>query len=274
METGELTVNRRAVPGMRGVPIFMYHVLTGQSEPVGFHGETKYRLPFAVFREHLALIRREGFEPALVRQVWARESTDVRPAVGLTFDDGDVSNYTLAYPALVEADARADFFVNTATVGRAGFLSWPQIAEMQRAGLSFQSHSHEHVVLVGLPAAALQRQLRDSKHLLEDRLGASVDFLAAPYGLLDRRVVRAAREAGYRAVCTSWNWPARPGARTMSRIAVYQTTSAAEFSRLLRGGPSILMRRVARAALAHIPKRILLHVRPSRLGVQVLGNGR
>lgn len=275
MATGELTMRPSAVPGVPGVPIFMYHVLTEPTEAVGPDGGAKYRLPAAVFREHLTLIKSQGFRPALVGRLWDQQhSADARPAVGLTFDDGDVSNYTLAYPALVEADARADFFVNTATVGRSGFLSWPQIAEMQRAGLSFQSHSHDHVVLVGLPAAALERQLRDSKHLLEDRLGAPVDFLAAPYGLLNRPVVRAAQEAGYRAVCTSWSWPARPDVKTMSRIAVYQTTTAVDFSQLLHGRPSIFVRRMACALLAHIPKRVLLRVRPSWLGVQVLETGR
>jgi peptidoglycan/xylan/chitin deacetylase (PgdA/CDA1 family) len=275
MATGELIMSRPALPGVRGVPIFMYHVLTGASEPTGAAGGAKYRLSATTFREHLALIKRHGFRSALVGRLWARQdSTEGHPGVGLTFDDGDASNYTLAYPALVEAGARADFFVNTATVGRAGFLNWPQIAEMQRAGLSFQSHSHDHVVLVGLPAASLERQLRDSKHLLEDRLGAPVDFLAAPYGLLNGSVVRAAREAGYHAVGTSWNWPARPGAQTMSRIAVYQTTTAVDFSKLLHGRPSILVRRMGRALLAHIPKRVMLRVRPSLLGVQVRETGR
>jgi len=269
MATGELTM---AVPG---VPIFMYHVLTAPTEPLGPDGGAKYRLPAAVFREHLALIKSKGFRPAVLSSLSGPDSsTDARPAVGLTFDDGHVSNYTLAYPALAEAAARGDFFVNTATVGRPGFLTWPQIAEMQRAGLSFQSHSHDHVVLVRLPAAALERQLRDSKRLLEDRLGAPVEFLAAPYGLLDRSVVRAAREAGYRAVCTSWSWPARPGARTMGRIAVHQAMTARDFSQLLRGRPAILVRRMGRALLAHIPKRILLRVRPSWLGVQILETGR
>lgn len=271
MATGELIVDRSAVRGVRGVPIFMYHVLTGASELGDADGGAKYRLSVAAFREHLALIKRHGFRAALVGRIWARENVaEGDPGVGLTFDDGDASNYTLAYPTLVEAGACADFFVNTATVGLPGFLSWPQIAEMQRAGLSFQSHSHDHVVLVGLPALALERQLRDSKHLLEDRLGTAVDFLAAPYGLLNGSVVSAAREVGYRAVGTSWSWPALPGARTMSRIAVYQTTTAVDFSQLLHGRPSILVRRMGRALLAHIPKRVMLRVRPSWLGVQVL----
>ncbi len=263
------------MPGVPGVPIFMYHVLSGPTDPAGADGGAKYRLPAAVFREHLALIKSHGFRPTLIGRLWdPRRPADAHPAVGLSFDDGDVSNYTLAFPALVEADARADFFVNTATVGLPGFLSWPQIAEMQRAGLSFQSHSHDHVVLVGLPATALERQLRHSKRLLEDRLGAAVDFLAAPYGLLSRRVVRGAREAGYRAVCTSWDWLARPGAKTLGRIAVHRTTTSTDFSQLLLGRPGILGRRLARAVLAHVPKRILLRIQPSRLGVQILESGR
>ena len=159
-------------------------------------------------------------------------------------------------------------------MGRPGFLDWPQITEMQRAGLSFQSHSHDHVALLGLPAVALERQLRDSKRLLEDRLGTPVDFLAAPYGLLNRRVVRAAREAGYSAVCTSWSWPARPGATTLGRLAVHDRTTPEEFSQLLEGRPATLGRRMARALLAHVPKRMLLRLQPARLGVQVLERGR
>jgi hypothetical protein len=100
-----------------------------------------------------------------------------------------------------------------------------------------------------------------------------VDFLAAPYGLLNRRVVRAAREVGYRAVCTSWNWPARPGAATLGRLAVHDRTTPAEFSQLLQGRPAILARRMARALLAQVPKRILLRLKPSRLGLQILESG-
>jgi len=275
MATGELTMSRSSARGVRGVPIFMYHVLTAPRTASRMPAVAKYCLPVATFQEHLAVIKGNGFRPTLVHTLWSQpDPAAAHHAVGLTFDDGDVSNYTHAFPALVEADARADFFVNTATVGRPGFLNWTQIAEMQRGGFAFHSHSHDHVALVGLPHRALERQLRKSKQLLEDRLGAPVDFLAAPYGLLNRSVVRAAREVGYRAVCTSWSWPARPGARTVSRIAVYPTTTAVDFSRLLHGRASIFARRMGHTLLAHLPKRVLLRVRPRWLGVQVLETGR
>ena len=86
-------------------------------------------------------------------------------------------------------------------------------------------------------------------------------YLAAPYGLVTRRVVMSALDAGYRAVCTSGEWMARPGARTISRLALYPTTPLEEFRRLLHGTAAPLTRRRLRVALAYVPKRVLLRVR-------------
>jgi peptidoglycan/xylan/chitin deacetylase (PgdA/CDA1 family) len=267
-------VRATGVFGVRGVPVFMYHLLTGPQEAPRPGVDRRYTVPGATFREHLAILKGDGFSPVSLRALWAQGTlTGASRPVGLTFDDGDMSNYTQAYPALAAAELRADFFVNTSTIGQPGFLTWTQIAEMQRGGLAFHSHSHDHVALVGLGQTALERQLRDSKRLLEDRLGAPIDFLAAPYGLVNARVIRSAREVGYRAVCTSWSWPARPGASSVSRIAIYPDTPAQDFVRLLRGSPRIFLRRMPRALLLHVPKRVLLRLRPDWLGVQTLEAG-
>ena len=55
-----------------------------------------------------------------------------------TFDDGRATDYEVAFPLLLAAGVRAEFFVNTATIERAGHLTWSQIMEMHRAGMSFQ----------------------------------------------------------------------------------------------------------------------------------------
>ena len=41
------------------------------------------------------------------------------PAVILTFDDGLVTDYEIAFPLLAEFGQRAVFFLNTATIGQA-----------------------------------------------------------------------------------------------------------------------------------------------------------
>lgn len=245
-----------------GVPVLLYHGLAPSGAAEVPAGERKYWIPVEKFCGHLERIRRGGYRPHLLGEVWNGPPAlgNGRPAVVLTFDDGRASDFEVAFPLLLEAGAQAEFFVNTATIGRPGFVSWRQMAEMQARGMSFQSHGHDHVDLTPLPRRAVEWQLDESKRRLEDRLGRRVEFLAAPYGRLTRRVVEIAGQVGYRAVCTSRSWPARPGARLVTRVAVYPHTTPGELSRLLDRHPLPYAARTARAALVYWPKRLLLPV--------------
>jgi peptidoglycan/xylan/chitin deacetylase (PgdA/CDA1 family) len=257
---------------LSGFPVLMYHGVTRDAaEPVP-PGERKYWVTAAQLREHLLCIQDAGCRVARLSELWRSPATTGRrhPSVALSFDDGRVSDYEVAFPLLREADAIADFFVSTAIVGTPGHLTWPQIAEMQRAGMSFHSHSHDHVDLSRLSASALRRQLRESRRQLEDHLGTGVKFLAVPYGLVNSRVITAAREERYRAVCTSRAWPARPGASLIGRVAIYRHTGAAEVNRLVASRLGTYLARSMRAGLIYLPKQLVLRIRPHRLGVQVM----
>ena len=256
---------------LAGTPVLMYHGL-GASSPTDLAPrERTYWISADAFERQLALIRRGGHRVVTLYDYWAGERDDRRAAapVVLTFDDGRASDYQVAFPRLLAGGVRADFFVNTATIGRPGYLTWGQVAEMHRGGMSFQSHAHDHVVLPALSPSALRIQLQTSKRQIEDRVGRSVDFLAAPYGLLDRRLVNTAREAGYRAVCGSLGWPARRRRAVVNRVAIYRETSDARFTAILGRRPAAYLPGLARTALRYLPKRVLLRVRPWALGAQL-----
>ena len=257
MATGQLIRGRL---GLGGTPVFLYHGLTLSSIPGYPLGERKYWVSAAQFRDHLALTRREGHQVVLLRDFWNSADGSKRQhlPVALTFDDGNCSDYEIAFPLLLEAGNRAEFFVNTAAVGRKGFLSWQQINEMRRAGMSFQSHSHDHVDLSILPLRERERQLKLSKQILEARLGREVEFVAVPYGGLSTEVVEVAMQVGYRAVCTSRSWPAQPGAQLVNRAVVYSNTSPRAYEGLLVGRPTSYAIRTAREAILFLPKRVLL----------------
>ena len=257
MATGQLIRGRL---GLSGTPVFLYHGLTLSSIPECPLRERKYWVSATQFRDHLACIRREGHQVALLREFWnsADESKRQHLPVALTFDDGNCSDYQIAFPLLLEAGYRADFFVNTATVGTKGFLNWQQINEMQRAGMSFQSHCHDHVYLSRLPLGETERQLKLSKQILEARLGREVEFVAVPYGDLSSKTVAVAMRTSYRALCTSWSWPARPGANLVNRVAVYSSTGQRAYTELLAGRPVSYATRAAREAALFLPKRVLL----------------
>lgn len=267
MAESQLASARHDQPRLRlqGVPVFVYHGLAASDAIDALSRERKYWLRRGLFREHLDQIRSCGYQVRRLGEVWNNEtSTPWRASTAvLTFDDGLASAYEVAYPLLLEAAARADFFVNTATVGRPGFLNWAQMGEMQRAGMAFQSHGHDHVYLTWLAEGALEQQLRRSKQMLEDRLGQRVDFLSAPYGDMNSQVVRVSQKEGYKAVCSSWSWPARPGLPVVSRVGIGHHTTPRNFRRLLTGSPAGYVLRVARGCLMYIPKRLVLRFRPS-----------
>jgi peptidoglycan/xylan/chitin deacetylase (PgdA/CDA1 family) len=267
MAESQLTSARNGQPRLRlrGVPVFVYHGLARSVAIDAPPREQKYWLSRGVFREHLDQIRSRGYQVRRLGELGSEDTaTPWRASTAvLTFDDGLASAYEIAYPLLLEAAVRAEFFVNTATIDKPGFLSWAQIDEMQRAGMSFQSHSHDHVYLTWLAAGALEQQLRRSKQILEDRLGQRVDFLSAPYGDLDSQVVKVSQQEGYMAVCNSWSWPARPGSRVVSRVGIDRHTTPRDFGRLLTGSPIGYIPRAARACLIYAPKRLVLRFRPS-----------
>ncbi|GAB3786266.1 polysaccharide deacetylase family protein [Dyella agri] len=102
-------------------------------------------------------------------------------------------------------------------------MSWAQLREMHAAGFEIGSHGVHHRMLAKLPQHELEAELRGSRAALERELGASATLMSYPVGgdaAFDERVVRATREAGYRAACSyicGTNF-----ARTADRYALYR----------------------------------------------------
>ena len=241
-----------------GIRVLLYHGLTTLVAGSAQGRQGKYWIGAPQFRDHIRRILKGGYRIKLLGDVWAApEAADGQPPVVITFDDGWASDFAVAFPLLLQAGVRAEFFLNTATVGTEGYLSWPQIAEMHRLGMSFQSHSHDHAHLLRLSTPPLTQQLRVSKRIIEDRLGERVDFLSAPFGLLSQRIVEVAQAEGYRAVCTSWAWPTRPQIRVIHRIPVCRETTLSDFDRLLTGNLGWYLRQLGWSSVKYGPRRLL-----------------
>jgi peptidoglycan/xylan/chitin deacetylase (PgdA/CDA1 family) len=273
MAAGQLSsgAERRAWPAIQGLPVFLYHEIVDASEFTCRPANQKYAVTIGQFRDQLAQIKNGSYQVYSVRDIVESADCIGRDRLaGITFDDGCSSDYEKAFPLLLEAGIRADFFLNTANIGKPGYLNWNQAREMQKSGMAFHSHGHSHVVLTTLDQMAVEGELGKSRKILEDKLGCPVDFLAAPYGLLNRRVIREAFRLGYRGVCNSRQWTARVGNRCINRVAVLRQTSPGEFHRLLRCHPVPYVFRSLRSAILYLPRQLLLRIQPARLGVQVL----
>jgi peptidoglycan/xylan/chitin deacetylase (PgdA/CDA1 family) len=133
-----------------------------------------------------------------------------RKRVVITFDDGFEDFYTRAFPVLTQYGLRATVFLPTAFIleSAAKFkgrdcLTWNQVRELHRAGVDFGSHTVSHPQLTTLSPHELQREVADSKRIIEDKLGCAVESFAYPYAFPDtdrtfkQRLREILAQAGY-----------------------------------------------------------------------------
>lgn len=154
----------------------------------------------------------------------------------ITFDDGDISNYDIAFPVLRELKLKAYFFILACKIGIQGFMGWEQLKELQEEGMVIGSHGMTHRILTTLKDRDLDYELKDSKQLLEDRLGCSIDYLSIPRGFYNKRILEKARKIGYKAIFTSNPYDA--DGFKFGRISVKRTWGLDYFIRVVNDGIS------------------------------------
>jgi peptidoglycan/xylan/chitin deacetylase (PgdA/CDA1 family) len=165
---------------------FLYHEL--RAEP----SQYSYVLERSAFEQHLDFF------------LQARTLPDSTLYPEITFDDGHVSNYTIALPALAARNLTATFFLTVGWMGtRAGYLDWPQIQSLQAAGQHIGAHGWSHTLLTHCDDAALTTELTTARLTLEDKLGTAITTLSLPGGRFDQRVLTACKASGYKHVYTS-----------------------------------------------------------------------
>lgn len=255
---------------MKGeVLVLMYHAVDpgdGGPEPADPH----YTVAAGDFAAQLDALTAAGQALGCARDGLAAAPDE---AVWLTFDDGDISNYATAFPLLAERGLRADFFVNPARVGRAGFCSWAQLREMAAAGMSIQSHGMDHTYFTHRSRAALIEDLRTSRAEIEQALGSPVVLLAPPGGRCPRGLDRLAADCGYQTVLGSAPGTLRGGRvqGVVPRVAVLAGHRAETLCLWARDGRRALRRQRLRYGLLSGAKRLLGDRGYERLRGAVLG---
>src|SRR5207249_1740241 len=94
---------------------------------------------------------------------------------------------------------RASFFLITSLLGQPGYLDWIEARALATAGMEIGSHTVDHQRLADLPDDRVRDELVQSRRVLEQELGRTIEVLAYPYNSMRARTAELAREAGYRA---------------------------------------------------------------------------
>jgi peptidoglycan/xylan/chitin deacetylase (PgdA/CDA1 family) len=219
-------------------PVLLYH-------SVGESFDSPRHVSAERFRVQMEWLVGEGYTIITARDLEAIElGSKPRPhrAIALTFDDGYRNFYEHAFPILTELGIPATIFIITSRSGEdeatrvvtpIRHLIWPEILELERAGIDVESHSVTHPHLRGLARDVVYRETHDSKLALEARLGREVSVFAYPNGSEDKVAREVVEAAGYRTAFSVSS--GLDGAFDRQRISIHDRDDLAAFRNKIGG---------------------------------------
>jgi peptidoglycan/xylan/chitin deacetylase (PgdA/CDA1 family) len=203
------------------------------------------------FRRHLDTLEEWGARVLSLDDAVDRLAVGDLPrrAVTLTFDDGYASVLDVAWPELHRRGLPATLFAVSGYLDGRGRFPWDRAAssadarladaaalrDAADAGLDIGSHTVTHRWLPGLDPADVERELKQSRHDLEDELGRPVASFAYPMGGWNARVRQLVDAAGYRVGVTVDRGRNRTGADPLALRRAFAFDRAVDFRRQLDG---------------------------------------
>ena len=180
--------------------VFVYHTISAPPVP----------LPSAIdvsadkFESHLAWLSRRADRVVDLYKIL--EAAPGEEFFAITFDDGFRDNLTVALPLLEKYNLPMTLFAVAGFIGTENYLSPQELKELAAHPLvTIGSHGLRHRHLSRLPEREVRDELLESKRILEQITGDTVDLLAYPYGDCDPATERIAADCGYRAAWSVWN---------------------------------------------------------------------
>lgn len=231
------------------VPVLMYHEITDNKTP----GD-QTRISLLRFEEQIDWLAENHYNSLTIDEFIAFMQGASVPdkSVVLTFDDGWKSQLQIL-PILKRHGFKAAFFVfpgKGIEDPYGDYLSWEELQGISNdPDFEVQAHSMTHpwdkdsnlVTWVegntpGKDHSDAEYELKQSRFILEQRLGVPVKYFAWPAGYFNETLVRIATETGYQAMFTLQSGATRPGdnTREIPRVFVDGSCGLEGFQQTLR----------------------------------------
>ncbi len=192
-----------------GVPVLLYHDISHEHDD-------EYTMAPGLFAAQMEWLYANGYETLSFRDFAGSAGNRHDRSVIITFDDGYASFMEYAFPLLKDYGFRANINIIGRYAGRCidfngerPMLSWDEYRFLAASGLielgchTYDLHNFSHRGVIGVPAEALENDLRLFRVTFMKEIGGNCGVLAWPYGLYDEKSVAVAKKAGFEYLLTS-----------------------------------------------------------------------
>ena len=184
------------------IPIIMYHDITATKD-------VSWDVTPDELERHFQALQEGGYTPIsmdqMVNHLRTGSQLPEKPVL-LTFDDNYIGQYQYAFPLLKKYNYPAVWSVHTRFVGTGGKkpkATWDQLREMSKSGLiTVASHTVNHLNLKDLSDREIEKEVTESKKVLEKELGIAIDYFTYPEGDFTERAREKIKNAGYKGALT------------------------------------------------------------------------
>ncbi len=151
-----------------GIPVLMYH-------KVGDDKDNDAVIREDLFREQMKFLKDNGYNPLTMDQLYDYvvngAAVPEKPVV-LTFDDGYADTYSIVYPIMKEYGFPATVFINPGDIGTR--LTWDQVAEMHKNGITIANHGFQHIEMGQLSEAKQIENITKAQEALAKEVGIKI----------------------------------------------------------------------------------------------------
>ncbi|MCV6625208.1 MAG: polysaccharide deacetylase family protein [Cellvibrionaceae bacterium] len=197
--------------------ILMYHMVREHVPGARFNG---LRVKPALFERQVSWLARKGWQFYFLSELLEAETAPEK-AVVLTFDDGFEDNYRNVLPVLKKYGAKATLFLveerfdndwsvkkkahhSSGELMREPKLTDEQVREMIDSGcFEIGGHSLTHADFSKLELDAKQRELCQSKQVLEEKFAVDIKTYAYPFGIYSDEDRELVKDHGYACAVTT-----------------------------------------------------------------------
>ena len=187
------------------LPVLLYHRIVNQNCAIGKH---KIYVWEKEFEKQMLYLHQQNFQCITFEDLQKDPIQILNKKVILTFDDGYVDNFDIAFPILKKYGFKAIIFCVSKTTNNTwsnaegepavALLNKTQAIEMRNYGIEFGAHTQTHPNLLLCRATEIKREIEGSRKDIENLLETQVISFSYPFGACNKLIKKTTQDAGYK----------------------------------------------------------------------------